>query len=161
MVNAGTKHFKGNLEQLDNADTASTIYRALRLYNSGGIDEANLSDGLKATPSYVSDIANRLQGRTNGWSLNCWTQLWWQTSWLKVNSLFMEYVGMRTIFVYSHANDYLNIMYMSWAFAIWRFLLNHQSHQRPICNIVAGRLYLPIRWGDMHSSPHSWIAWRW
>ncbi len=66
MVNAGTNHYKGNLEQLDNADTASTIYRALRLYNSGIIDETNLSDGLKATPSYVSDIANRLQGRTNG-----------------------------------------------------------------------------------------------
>lgn len=45
MVTAGTKHFKGNLEQLDNADTASTIYRALRLYNSGSINEANLSDG--------------------------------------------------------------------------------------------------------------------
>ncbi|KAL8660065.1 MAG: hypothetical protein Q9202_006831 [Teloschistes flavicans] len=66
MVQAGTKHYKGNLEQLDNADTASTIYRALRLYNSGSIDESNLSDGKGATPSYVSDIANRLQGRTNG-----------------------------------------------------------------------------------------------
>ncbi|KAL9579362.1 MAG: hypothetical protein Q9212_005151 [Teloschistes hypoglaucus] len=66
MVQAGTKHFKGNLQQLDNADTASTIYRALRLYNSGSINESNLSDGKGATPEYVSDIANRLQGRTNG-----------------------------------------------------------------------------------------------
>lgn len=66
MVNAGTNHFKANLKQLDNADTASTIYRALRLYNSGKINEANLSDGQGATASYVSDIANRLQGRTNG-----------------------------------------------------------------------------------------------
>ena len=66
MVTAGTKHFKGDLEQLDNADTASTIYRALRLYNSGKINESNLSDGQGATPEYVSDIANRLQGRTNG-----------------------------------------------------------------------------------------------
>jgi hypothetical protein len=65
MVMAGTKHYKGNLEQLDNRDTASTIYRALRLYNSGFIDESNLSDGKGATDSYVSDIANRLQGRTN------------------------------------------------------------------------------------------------
>jgi hypothetical protein len=65
MVVAGTKHFKGNLEQLDNQDTASTIYRALRLYNSGSIDEGNLSDGKGATASYVSDIANRLQGRIN------------------------------------------------------------------------------------------------
>ena len=66
MVNAGTNHFKANLKQLDNADTASTIYRALRLYNSGSINESNLSDGKGATPSYVSDIANRLQGKTNG-----------------------------------------------------------------------------------------------
>jgi hypothetical protein len=65
MVMAGTQHYKGNLEQLDNADTASTIYRALRLYNSGSIDEGNLSDGKGATDSYVSDIANRLQGGTN------------------------------------------------------------------------------------------------
>ncbi|MCJ1236286.1 hypothetical protein MMC14_004265 [Varicellaria rhodocarpa] len=65
MVQAGTKHFKGNLQQLDDQDTASTIYRALRLYNSGSIDEGNLSDGKGATPNYVSDIANRLQGRTN------------------------------------------------------------------------------------------------
>jgi Mn-dependent DtxR family transcriptional regulator len=65
MVMAGTKHFKGNLQQLDDKDTAETIYRALRLYNSGSINESNLSDGMGATPSYVSDIANRLQGRTN------------------------------------------------------------------------------------------------
>ena len=65
MVMAGTKHYKANLEQLDNADTATTIYRALRLYNSGSINEANLSDGKGATDSYVSDIANRLQGHTN------------------------------------------------------------------------------------------------
>lgn len=65
MVMAGTKHYKGNLEQLDNADSATTIYRALRLYNSGSIDESNLSDGKGATDSYVSDIANRLQGLTS------------------------------------------------------------------------------------------------
>ncbi|PMD12021.1 hypothetical protein NA56DRAFT_683522 [Hyaloscypha hepaticicola] len=31
-------------------------------YNSGSIDFSNLSDGLGSTPSYASDIANRLQG---------------------------------------------------------------------------------------------------
>ena len=62
---AGTRHYKANLQQLDDADTATTIYRALRLYNSGSINEANLSDGVGATDSYVSDIANRLQGLTN------------------------------------------------------------------------------------------------
>ena len=66
MVRAGTRHFKRNMQQLDNKDTASTVYRALRLYNSGSINEADLSDGKGATPGYVSDIANRLQGRTNG-----------------------------------------------------------------------------------------------
>jgi hypothetical protein len=65
MVMAGTQHFKGNLQQLDDKDTATTIYRALRLYNSGSIDENNLSEGKGATDSYVSDICNRLQGRTN------------------------------------------------------------------------------------------------
>jgi hypothetical protein len=65
MVMAGTQHFKGNLEQCGDADDASTIYRALRLYNSGSIDEDNLSDGEGATDSYVSDIANRLQGLTD------------------------------------------------------------------------------------------------
>lgn len=65
MVLAGTKHFKGNLQQFGDADTAETIYKALRVYNSGGINESNLSDPVGATASYVSDIANRLQGRTN------------------------------------------------------------------------------------------------
>jgi hypothetical protein len=83
MVTAGTKHFKGNLEQVGNQDSAQSIYEALRLYNSGSINydvsdpysqllrptfltcEQNLSDGKGATDSYVSDIANRLQGRTN------------------------------------------------------------------------------------------------
>ena len=62
---AGTKHYKANLEQEGDAYDAATIYKALRLYNSGDIDENDLSDGKGATPSYVSDIANRLQGRNN------------------------------------------------------------------------------------------------
>jgi hypothetical protein len=64
MIMAGTKHFKSNLQQLDNADSAETIYQALRLYNSGRVDKSNLSNGLGATDDYVSDIANRLQGFT-------------------------------------------------------------------------------------------------
>ena len=62
MVNAGTQHFKTNLEQFGDADTDTTIYQALREYNTGDIDESNLSNGLGATDSYVSDIANRLLG---------------------------------------------------------------------------------------------------
>ncbi|KAH7313026.1 hypothetical protein BKA65DRAFT_150686 [Rhexocercosporidium sp. MPI-PUGE-AT-0058] len=63
MIQAGTKHFKDNLNELDGKDTASTIYRALRLYNSGELNDDDLSDGKGATDSYVSDLANRLQGR--------------------------------------------------------------------------------------------------
>lgn len=37
-------------------------YEAFRAYNSGSVDQSNLSDGLGSTPSYVSDVANRLQG---------------------------------------------------------------------------------------------------
>jgi len=66
MVTAGTMHFKGNLEHQGNGDNAATIYSALRLYNSGILDSNNLSDGEGATPSYVSDIAYRLQGRVDG-----------------------------------------------------------------------------------------------
>lgn len=64
MVQAGTNHFKQNLIQFGNADNADTIYKALRAYNSGSVDASNLSNGLGATDSYVSDIANRLLGRT-------------------------------------------------------------------------------------------------
>ncbi len=65
MVVAGTNHYKSNLEQVGNLDTAECIYWALRLYKSGSLDKSNLSYGERATPSYVSDIANRLLGRTN------------------------------------------------------------------------------------------------
>jgi hypothetical protein len=65
MVVAGTNHYKANLQQTGNADSAQDIYQALRLYNSGSLDANNLSNGLGATDSYVSDIANRLQGLTN------------------------------------------------------------------------------------------------
>jgi hypothetical protein len=65
MVVAGTNHYKANLQQVGNVDSAQDIYQALRLYNSGSLDANNLSNGLGATDSYVSDIANRLQGKTN------------------------------------------------------------------------------------------------
>jgi len=65
MVRAGTQHFKDNLQQFGNSDTADCIYKALRAYNSGSVDEGNLSDGRGATASYVSDVANRLCGQTN------------------------------------------------------------------------------------------------
>jgi hypothetical protein len=64
MVVAGTQHFKAILDENHNQDTAEAIYEACRLYNSGSINESDLSDGLGATSSYVSDICNRLQGHT-------------------------------------------------------------------------------------------------
>ena len=66
MITAGTMHFKGNLENQGNGDDTATIYRALREYNSGNVNPDDLSDGLGATPSYVSDMAYRLQGRVDG-----------------------------------------------------------------------------------------------
>ncbi|KAH6656891.1 hypothetical protein BKA67DRAFT_173283 [Truncatella angustata] len=64
MVRAGTNHFKLNLKDFGNADNADTIYKALREYNSGSVNPNDLSDGRGATAAYVSDVANRLLGRT-------------------------------------------------------------------------------------------------
>ncbi|KAI0015555.1 hypothetical protein F4780DRAFT_784057 [Xylariomycetidae sp. FL0641] len=64
MVRGGTQHFKQNLVDFGDAGTAETVYKALREYNSGSVNEADLSDGRGATPSYVSDVANCLLGRT-------------------------------------------------------------------------------------------------
>ncbi|KAH8879968.1 hypothetical protein GQ53DRAFT_670902 [Thozetella sp. PMI_491] len=63
MVRAGTNHFKANMKEHGNTDTADCIYKALRSYNSGSCSSNNLSDGRGATPAYVSDIANRLCAR--------------------------------------------------------------------------------------------------
>ena len=65
MVRAGTLHFKANLKEHGNTDTADCIYKALRSYNSGSCNNNDLSDGRGATASYVSDVANRLLGHTN------------------------------------------------------------------------------------------------
>lgn len=37
-------------------------YKAFRAYNSGSVNDKDLSDGLGATGKYVSDVANRLMG---------------------------------------------------------------------------------------------------
>jgi glucan 1,3-beta-glucosidase len=46
--------------------TGGNLYKVMREYNSGKLNPADLSQGLGSTNSYVSDIANRLQG-WNGW----------------------------------------------------------------------------------------------
>ncbi|KAK8061812.1 hypothetical protein PG994_008178 [Apiospora phragmitis] len=62
MVNGGTNHFKANLQDFGDKWSEESIYPALREYNSGSVNQNDLSDGLGATASYVSDIAQRLQG---------------------------------------------------------------------------------------------------
>ena len=62
MIYAGTRHYKENLKSFGNGNDAPTIYKALRMYNSGSVNEQNLSDGRGATASYVSDVANCLRG---------------------------------------------------------------------------------------------------
>jgi glucan 1,3-beta-glucosidase len=45
-----------------NNNAGGNPYNVARGYNSGSIDFNNLNDGLGSTNSYVSDVANRLQG---------------------------------------------------------------------------------------------------
>ncbi|MCJ1478548.1 hypothetical protein MMC13_007229 [Lambiella insularis] len=42
------------------------LWEGIRAYNSGSVDASNLSDGLGSTPSYCTDIANRLLGAKSG-----------------------------------------------------------------------------------------------
>jgi LysM repeat protein len=44
--------------------TYGNYYMALRVYNSGSVDLAQLNDPLGATANYVVDVANRLMGHT-------------------------------------------------------------------------------------------------
>ncbi|RYP20231.1 hypothetical protein DL765_002905 [Monosporascus sp. GIB2] len=62
MVRGGVEHYKGNLRNWGDAMTESCVYPAMREYNSGNVNPNDLSDGRGATPSYVSDVAQRLQG---------------------------------------------------------------------------------------------------
>jgi hypothetical protein len=65
MIRIGTNHFKGNLKAHGDKWSGESIYPALREYNSGSVNNGNLSDGMGATASYVSDVANRLTGWVN------------------------------------------------------------------------------------------------
>jgi hypothetical protein len=64
MVTCGTEHYKLNLEDFGDLDSPESIYPALREYNSGSVDQSDLSvasDGY-GVPCYVSDIARRFTG---------------------------------------------------------------------------------------------------
>lgn len=59
----GTKYGPGLVQLFNNAQlTGGNVYATLRAYNSGKVNNTNLSDGQGATPSYVSNMANYLQG---------------------------------------------------------------------------------------------------
>lgn len=64
MISCGTKHFATNFQSQGGQNTADTIYQALREYNSGSVDKSDLSTAPNGAgvSSYVSDIAQRLQG---------------------------------------------------------------------------------------------------
>ncbi|KAL7787063.1 hypothetical protein V8C37DRAFT_274646 [Trichoderma ceciliae] len=65
MINGGTQHFKGNLEDFGNLWDISSIYPALREYNSGSVNSGDLSTsaGGFGVPCYVSDVARRMMGQ--------------------------------------------------------------------------------------------------
>lgn len=64
MVICGTTHFAQNYRDAGGQNTVDTIYPALREYNSGHFNAADLSalPNGAGTVEYVSDIAQRLQG---------------------------------------------------------------------------------------------------
>lgn len=64
MISCGTTHFAGNYKSQGGQNTTDTIYPALREYNSGSVDTSDLSTAPNGAgvSSYVSDIAQRLQG---------------------------------------------------------------------------------------------------
>lgn len=64
MIKCGTTHFATNYQTQGGQNTIDTIYSALREYNSGSVDTSDLSIAPNGAgvSSYVSDIAQRLQG---------------------------------------------------------------------------------------------------
>ncbi|KAJ1328280.1 hypothetical protein MN608_07616 [Microdochium nivale] len=65
MVRGGAAHFRRDLDQVGgNGWEPSSLYPALRRYNSGTLDPNNLSNGMGATDAYVSDMVQRLGGWT-------------------------------------------------------------------------------------------------
>lgn len=68
MVTCGTQHYKQNLQDWGgDASSAKSIYPALREYNSGSVDSADLSvaPGGVGNPYYVSDVSQRFKGWTD------------------------------------------------------------------------------------------------
>jgi hypothetical protein len=62
MIRDGTEGTPFGDGLVQNLRLYGDVYSACRGYNSGHVNPNNLSDGVGATASYVSDIANRLLG---------------------------------------------------------------------------------------------------
>jgi len=60
----GTQWGPGSVQLFNdvNGGTRGNIYAVMREYNSGGLDPDNMSNGLGASDSYVSDVTNYLMG---------------------------------------------------------------------------------------------------
>ena len=58
----GTINGPGIVQDLNDPSTNGNLWAALRTYNSGSYNPNDISDARGATASYVSDIANYLQG---------------------------------------------------------------------------------------------------
>lgn len=67
-----------NSETSYTGDTEGNVYQAARGYNSGAINFSDLSDPQGATDSYVSDLANRLQGWNGD---TCGNNYWLSCNW--------------------------------------------------------------------------------
>ena len=62
MVQDGTQGTSQGDGYVQLINQYGNVYEAMRAYNSGSVDESDLDNAYGATASYVSDIANRLQG---------------------------------------------------------------------------------------------------
>jgi len=63
-IRGGAAQCRGNPgSHSDNAQYASSMYEALREYNSDGMNNNNLSNVMGAAPIQISDVVHRLNGR--------------------------------------------------------------------------------------------------
>jgi hypothetical protein len=64
----GTKSGEGLVQGINKY---ANIYEAARYYDSGAVNSEDLNDGVKATGSYVNDVANRMTGWVSGEAGKC------------------------------------------------------------------------------------------
>jgi hypothetical protein len=64
----GTKSGEGLVQGINKY---ANIYEAAWYYDSGAVNSEDLNDGVKATGSYVNDVANRMTGWVSGEAGKC------------------------------------------------------------------------------------------